>query len=85
MPTKEEWEKSSLTELAALCGTVAESPYADAETKGKASHLKQEWKMLLEQKESGAAIEALKKRMADFWQAHWINSLLKKKMGIPAF
>ncbi len=77
MPTKEELERRNLTDLAVLCGEVADNPSADADTAEKAWQLKREWLVvteretppppsLKENQQIEAEKEALRKRMVEF-------------------
>ncbi len=77
MPTKKELECRDFTDLAVLCGKVADSPSADSITAEKAWKLKREWVLLIaketppppslkEQQEIEAQKESLKKRIAEF-------------------
>ncbi len=75
LPSREQLERKGSTELAVLCGAVADSPSADADTAEKAVQLKHEWALLVaqqpqhvlaEQQRIEAKMESLKKRMAEF-------------------
>jgi len=80
MRTKQELEPKDLTELAVLCGKVADSPSTDSVTREKAQGLKQEWVLLIAretpplselraQREVEAQKESLKKRMVELLAA----------------
>ncbi|MBI3670975.1 MAG: hypothetical protein HY237_14490 [Acidobacteria bacterium] len=77
MPPKQELERRDLTELAVLCGKIAERPSADSETIETARGLKEEWVLLVAretpplpelrlQQEVERQKESLKGRMVDF-------------------
>ncbi len=77
MPTKQELEGCEVTELAVLCGKVADSPSSDSVTAEKARQLREEWRKLIlaitpplrvfkEQQEVETKLELLKARMAEF-------------------
>ena len=75
MPTKDELEKKSLTELVVMCERVANHPANYTETgAAEASELKREWVSLqtppnpdlAKQRETEAQLAALKKRVAEF-------------------
>jgi hypothetical protein len=72
---RQELERKNLTDLAVLCGKVADSRSTDSGTARKARELKQEWALLIaqephpvleEQKKIEAQKESLRKRMVDF-------------------
>jgi len=80
MPTKEALERLGPTELAVLCGKIAESPTASSIEADQARDMKREWALLnisvtpppptlQAQKDYEAKMERLKRKMVSFLAA----------------